>query len=300
MNSIITYIKSLLPVYERRDLLAVLSQIQTEHAESLIPVISEIRELSQDRTFTSKLYKQYEGHLRKHINSRQSGMELLLLSLERIQANLPVMEKEVRTNFGVQVATAGITYDSVNVLRYLDSVAFYIRYARKFMLKVVADESQALGGTRPNWVRAELEYLDDNLENFAGLFTAMFQSESELKQTFRKVSTAVVDEDTVDLAVRSLGSQKVDPMRLANFSPQRNWIFSIGKTLTEWQINRYRSAKADLAALQMRLQEMRELEQSGKASPKMQKVIVELEKRVEKLDAKIAHIEEDARAERET
>lgn len=297
MNSIIEYVKKLMPLYERRDLLATLSQLQTEHAESLMPVVSEVRDLFQAHTFTSKIYKRYDLSLRKHINSRQPAIELLLHSIERMQSNFPFLEKELRTAFGVQVATAGITYDAVNVLRYLDSVGFYIRYARKFLLKVIADEAIALGGTRQDLVRAEIEYLEENLDNFTGLFTAMYQSETELKQSFRKVSTAVVDEATSDLAIRSLGNQKIDPMRLANFSPQKNWIFSIGKTMVEWQVNRYRGAKADLAALQMRLQEMRELQQSGKASPKMQKLIVDLETRVEKLDAKIARIEEDAREE---
>lgn len=299
MNAIIAYVKSLLPVYERRDVLAVLTQLQTEHADSLMPVVTEMRALTQGHEFTSKLYARYAQALRKHVNSKQAPMELLLQSLERIQGNFVILEKEIRANLGVQVATAGITYDSVNLLRYLDSVAFYIRYARKFMLKVIADESAVLGGTPPNWVRAELEFLDKNLGNFAGLFNAMFQSEAELKQTFRKTSTAVVDEATADLAIRSLGNQKIDPMQLANFTPQDNYIFSIGKAITEWQVNRYRAAKADLAALEMRLQEMRELRDAGKASPKMQKLIVELEKRVEKIDAKIASIEEDARVERE-
>lgn len=299
MNTVIAYVKSLLPVYERRDVLAVLTQLQTEHADSLMPVVAEMRAMAKDHRFASALYKRYYVELGKHINSKQPALELMLQSLERIQGNFVVLEKEIRANLGVQVATAGITYDSVNVLRYLDSVAFYIRYARKFMLKVLADESAAIGGTPANWVRAELEFLDANLGNFAGLFTAMYQTESELKQTFRKVSNAVVDEATADLAVRTLGNQKVDPMRLANFSPQDNYIFSIGKAITEWQVNRYRAGKADLAALEMRLQEMRELRDSGKASPKMQKLIVDLEKRVEKIDAKIASIEEDARSERE-
>lgn len=299
MNTVIAYVKSLLPTYERRDVLAVLTQLQTEHADSLMPVVAEIRSLSQGHQFSSKLYTRYAYALSKHVNSKQAPMELLLQSLERIQGNFVVLEKEIRANLGVQVATAGITYDSVNVLRYLDSVAFYIRYARKFMLKVTADESAKLGGTPANWVRAELEFLDNNLGNFAGLFNAMYQSETELKQTFRKTSNAVVDAETADLAIRTLGNKKVDPMQLANFSPQENWIFSLGKMITEWQVNRYRAGKADLAALEMRLQEMRELHDSGKASPKMQRLIIDLEKRVEKIDAKISSIEEDARTERE-
>ncbi|MNC28989.1 hypothetical protein D3C75_772210 [compost metagenome] len=73
---------------------------------------------------------------------------------------------------------------------------------------------------------------------------------------------------------------------------------SLGKALAEWQVNRYRPGKEDLAALQMRLQEMRELQASGKASPAVQKAIGRLEERIGKLDAKLNEIEEEARDER--
>lgn len=295
MSSIIDYVKNLLPVYERRDLLSTLTGLQNEHNDTLMPIVNDIREVFKGHTYKSKLYLGFEQRLRRHVNFNQPAMDLLMQSIERIQANIPFLEREIRANFSVSVATDGLTYDSVNVLRYLEAVGFYVRYARKFLLKVLADEATLLGGTPPNWVKGELEYLDNNLDNFVGLFTSINMPESELKQTFRKVTTAVVDAETNDLAVRSLGNSKVDPMRLAHFSPQRNWILSIGKTLVEWQVNRYRAAKEDLVALQMRLQEMRELQASGKASPKIQGMIVQLERRVSKLDAKIAEIEEDAR-----
>ncbi|MNF40541.1 hypothetical protein D3C87_1092480 [compost metagenome] len=298
MNSIIEYLKSLVPSSERREMLSVLAGLRDEHNDTLMPVVNEVRELLTDHQFKSMLYKNFEIRLRRHVQFNQPAIGLVIKAIENLQSVFPFLEKEIQSNFGPQIATASLTYDSVNVLRYLDSVAFYIRYARKFLLKVVADEAAALGGTKPDWVRGELEYLDQNLDNFAGLLTAMLKSEGELRQVFRKVSTAMVDEATSDLALKSLGNDKIDPMKLANFSPQKNWLLSLGKALAEWQVNRYRAGKEDLAALQMRLQEMRELQASGKASPAVQKAIGRLEERIGKLDAKLNEIEEEARDER--
>ncbi|ARV77261.1 virion structural protein [Pseudomonas phage Noxifer] len=296
MKAIIDYLKSLVPVCERSDMLKIVSGLRDEHNDSLMPVLQTIRETLGDKPLTSKLYKDYEIRLRRYVNygNNQSALGLLLKSLENMQALFPFVEKEIREHFGPQVATASLTYDSVNVLRFLDSMALYIRYGRKFLLKVIADESAALGGTRPELVRGEQEYLDNNLDNFAGLFPAMLKTEGELRAIFRKVSTAMVDEATSDLAYSSLGGEKIDPLRLANFSPQKNWLMGLGRAWVEWQVARHRSAKEDLIALQMRLQELKELQDSGKASPAVQKMIGNLQDRITKMDSKLNKVEEDA------
>lgn len=295
MASILDYLKNLKPLYERREMLNTLTSLRDEHNDSLMPVVRDIAETFNGHSFKSQLYKDYEQNLRKHATFNQPAILLVLKSIENLQTVFPFLEKEIRENFGPQIATASMTYDSVNVLRYLDSVAFYIRYARKFLLKVVADESAQIGGTKPTWVRGELEYLDKNVANFAGLLVTMLKNDGELRQAFRKVSTAVVDGETADLAFKTLGQDKIDPLRLVAFSPQKNILMSLGKTIVEWQVNRYRAAKEDLTALQMRLQEMRELQSSGKASPAVQNAIKKLEERVTKLDTKLAEMEEDAR-----
>lgn len=298
MLPIIEYIKSLVPTCERSELLKAVSSLRDEHSETLMPAVREVSEMLTNFKFTSKLYKDYEVALHRHANYNQPAITLLIRSIENLQNIFPFLEKEIRANFGPQVATASMTYDSVNVLRYLDSVGFYIRYARKFILKVVADEAAQLGGTPPEMIRHEREYLENNLGNFAGLLLTMLKNDGELKQVFRKVSTAVIDETTADLAFKSLGQEKIDPMKLASFSPQQNWFMSFGKWLVEWQVARYRSGKEDLTALQMRLQEMRELLATGKASPVIQKQIQRLEARIEKLDASLAEVEDNARDDR--
>lgn len=297
MKPILDYLRGLLPLYERRELLNVINSLRDEHTECLMPAVQQVRDLLGDHTFTSKLYGEYEVQLRRQINYNQPAITLLVKSIENLQALFPFLEKEVRDHFGPQIASGSMTYDAVNVMRYLDSVGFYVRYARKFLLKIVADEATALGGTPQDLVKGEREYLEQNLANFAGLLPSMIKSEGELRQTFRKVSTAVVDSATADLAFTSLGKDKIDPLRIANFSPQENWLMSVGRMWVEWQVARHKSAQEDLAALKMRLVELEELKRNGKASPAVQKAIGRLEDRISKLDARLKKVEEDAREE---
>src|SRR5690606_35761767 len=153
---ILDYIKKLLPVTDRKDILSIVEQLRDEHNETIMPVVQELSELLANRKFKSKLYITYDQRLRTHVNVKGTAFEALIQSLERLQSLFPFLEKEIREQFGPQVAADSLTYDEVNVLRYLESVGFYIRYARKFLLKVLADEAAAIGGTQPNWVRAEV------------------------------------------------------------------------------------------------------------------------------------------------
>lgn len=292
--SVIEYIKSLAPVSERRDVQTLLVNLQDELNDTLIPVVQEVRESFTGHAFKSGLYSSYEKALRRHVNFNSPAINLLLDSIEKIQANFPFLEKEVNQMFSVQFSSTNMQYNSVNLLRYIESTAFYVRYARKFLLNLVAEETVAAGaGTPPQWCKAEKEYLMSNLENFAGLFDAMQKSESELRSIFSKVSNAQIDEGTAEIAARSLGQSRIDPMRLNNFSPQRNWIFALGKAITEWQHRRHLAAKEELLALQLRLQEWNEIKASGRASPRHQAAIVRLEDRIEKLDSRIQETEEE-------
>lgn len=292
--SVIDYVKKLLPVSERRDVETTLNNLQIELNNYLIPVIADVRESFSNHSFKSPLYASYEKALRKYINYNQPAINLMLDSLESIQRNFPFLEREVKQMFSVQFSTSNMQYNSVNLLRYIDAVGFYIRYARKFLLNLLADEAVATGsGTPSKWCAAEKEYLMSNLDNFAGLLDAMLKSESELRATFNKVSNAQVDEATAEIAARQLGQSRIDPLRVANFSPQRNWIFSLGKALAEWSHNRHLAAKEDLVAMQFRLREWKEIQANGNASPRLQSEIVKLEQRIEKLDSRIQETEEE-------
>lgn len=294
---ILSHVRALVPTFERNELLRTLQNLQDEHAETLMPLVQDLRDTFAEHQFISPLLDQYRMALGRYVNlGGVNPLMLMLTSLERLQANFPYLEREVKSRFSISFTTANLTYDRANVMRYIETVGFYIRYARKFILFVVADEARGKGKATPaEWNRGEREWISSNLGAFAGMLNAINLTEHELKAAINKVSNAEITEETYDVAVRSLGTGKLDPMRIAGFSPTDNYIFSFGKAIVEWQNKRFQAAKDELYATQLRLQEMREMAQGGNASPKLQVLIKTTEGRVEKLDAQIAEIEEDNR-----
>lgn len=293
MENILSYIKSLAPIYERRDLLAALNQIQEEHSATVTPITEDVRELLGSRQLRSPMANQYAKLLSRQVNfGNKNPITLIVESLDQLQKNYPFLEKEVRRLFSIQFTTTAVTYERVNILRYIESIAFYLRYSRKFLLIVLAEEVQTNGGTPANWSKASRQWLADNLDAYVGLFNAINRTDSQLKQAFSTISSAEVEEETLDLATKNLGLKGTDPLRLGLFSPQRNIFFAMGKYIAEMQVKRYKAAKDELYALQQRMQELREIEKSGQVKPNLQKFIQVTEERIEKLDFQINSFEE--------
>jgi len=293
METILSYIKTLAPVYERRDLLAALNQIQEEHSATVTPIVQTFRETMQGFEYRSPLNKAFNSQFAKVVNhGRNVPIVLVLDSLDQLQSNYPFLEKEIRRLFSIQFTTTAISYDRVNMLRYIESIAFYVRYARKLLLNIVADEAALLGGTKSDWSKAEKAWIVDNMPNFCGMFDAINKPEGQLKSVLSSVSSAEIDEATVELASKSLGQKGIDPMRLAQFSPQRNPLLSVGKWMAELQVKRHKAAKEELYALQLRLQELREIQAEGKVKPNLQLFIKQTEDRIGKLDYQIVQFEE--------
>lgn len=294
MENIISYLRSLAPVYERADLLRALNQIQREHSETVTPVTNGLRETFGSFEFKSQLYKQFAQALSRHVNYGNNNPVLLVIdSLDQLQRNYPFLEKEVRRLFSIHITTANITYDRVTLLRYIEGIAFYLRYARKFFLNLVAEEAAVLGGQPTDWCKAEKVWMAENMLPFVALCEKVNKTDSQLKQLFSQASSAEVNEETAEMAVKTLGVRGTDPLRLGFQTPQRNVLVALGKLMAELQVKRYKAAKEELYGLQLRLQEMRELMASGKAKPQLQKLITLTEQRIEELDAKVAKFEEE-------
>jgi hypothetical protein len=292
--NILEYVRSLAPVYERKEVLATLQQLQEELRDYTLPVGRDMQEVFAGENLKSHYAQALTKALRKRVMFQGNGVDLLVQSLEQLENNIPVLEKETKRLFSFQFTPEKLTYDRANLLRYIEAASFYVRYFRKMALRLVAEEALVRGSATPmSWARAEREWLDEGLRNFAGLYKSIAQSESNLKQTLTKTSNAEIDEATHAVAESSIGNSKLDPMSFSQFAPNRNPLFALGKAMAEMKVKRFQASKEEHQALQFRLQELREIEQDGKTSPKLQKLIKHTEQRVEQLDYRITKIEEE-------
>lgn len=275
------YIQGLLPVNSRTDLLNQIASIRDSYDDTLAPLIADIEEIFAGYTFKSKLMKDYDTQLRKQVNVSKSSFNVLIASLGNIRENLDVITNEVRSLFSMQFTNENLTFNRATVLKYVDAVNFYVRYARKFFLYLVAAEAgiASNGKAYPmKWSPLENDWIQKNLQQFVNLFQAMVLTKQELKQRLNSASSAEIHADTYELAISSMGAVKADPLQLDGFSPQSNPLMLMGKKLVEYRHAAFLTAKDEYYCLQLRLQEMREVLEDQPSSAILQKRIKDYER----------------------
>ncbi|MNE35316.1 hypothetical protein D3C80_1290680 [compost metagenome] len=234
--------------------------------------------------------------MQRIVNYRGNFLELFFKSMETVRGNLGLVVQEIRRLFAFQFTNTNLTINRANILKYVDALSFYIRWGRKFMLFLVTQECQARGKASPShWSPAETDWVQSNMDQFIGLYPAMILNPNELKQKFNQASDAEINAETYDLATRSLGDAKMDPLRMSGFSPQQNPFLTLGKYIAEWRIARYKAAQEEYHALQHRLLELRAQLQGDPTSPVLQRQIKMYEERLSEYEFDIAATEESAR-----
>lgn len=294
--NILSFVQSLPSVLERRDIINILDQLAVEYDDTVGPIVADMQEAFKGTVQKSNLAKRMDTVMRRHVNYSGGSLELILTTLINVRGCFEVIRKDIRSVFSVSFTNTNLSFDKANVLKFVEALAFYIRYARKYMLFLVAAEATTIGkATAPKWTSAENDWIESNMDQFAGLYVAMAQPPSEFKARLSKASNAQVEEATFQVAQQTLGASKTDPLQMAGFSPRSNPFMLVGKFIAEMQVERYAAAKEEYYGLQLRLQEMRDIQNgTGGGNPMQQKLIQQYEKRVSEYEYTMSRIEEKA------
>lgn len=293
--NILAFVQSLPSVSERRDVIKVLDQLAMEYDDTVGPIVVDMAEAFKGITPQSNLAKRMDLVMRRHVNFTGSSLDLILNTLINVRSCFEVIRKDIRSIFSVSFTNTNLSFDKANVLKFIEALAFYIRYARKYMLYLVAAETAKIGKATPSkWTAAESEWIEDNMDQFAGLYVAMSTPPAQFKAKLAGASNAQVEEATFQVAQQSLGLAKTDPLDMAGFSPRMNFLMLFGRYLAEVQVARYNTAKEEYYGLQLRLQEMRDVASGTGGNPLIQKQIQQYEKRISEYEFEMARIEEKA------
>ena len=293
--SLLSFIQSLPAVLERRQVMNAVDQLKLEYDDTISPILDDVRETFQGKPMKSTLNKRMDTITRRFVSFSGDSLPLILNNLTNIRGYFELLERDVKSAFSVQFTNTNMSFERANVLKFIEALAFYLRYARKYLLFLVGQESAALGkATAGKWSAAEIEWIDDYMAEFAGLYQTMAIQPNDFKARVQRSSNAIIEESTYQVAMQSLGAQKTDPFQMDGFSPRQNVFMLIGKFFAEMQVTRYNEAKEEFYGLQLRLQELRDLQAGQPANPKVQQLIQSYEKRISEYEYELRQIEEKA------
>lgn len=293
--NILGYVKELAPVMERRELLKQLEQLQIEYDDTISPVLMELEEVFSQMSLKSVLNRKIQMAFSKRYNGNKPAVLSLLSSIKVVRGNFDTLKAETKSLFAIQFTNVNLSFNRASLLKYIEAVAFYLRYTRKMALFLVAQEAALLGkATRQRWSSAETDWVESNINQYVELYLSMSVTPQQLKQNIRQASEAIVNDETYQVAEQSLGQERIDPLKLDNFSPRHNPFLILGRLLAEYQVERYLLSQQELYGLQLRLEELRVLLQGDPTSPTIQKQIEAYENRISDYEFEIAKLEERA------
>lgn len=290
-----TFIKSLLPGFEKDRVLEDIRITRTELKEITIPAFESSVPLLKSSSLKSKEIEDFDKVFRR--NNPGFPRELfegMLEGLQIAESNLDVAEDLISKTYNEDVAAGGMTYLKANLLQFVELVGFVSKYARKFLFYIFVMEAANFEANSlkmsESLSKAELRWIEENFLNFSQAFKIVSTPKAKLGKQFSDIPDIVITGDNEELLMRTQGS-KMDPMSLRFIAAWLNPIYYFRMQVAEWQVNRYNAAKEELKIIQLRKLHLERV-RSGEPDARLEKEIAYLEERAQKLNYKIQQMEE--------
>lgn len=291
------FLKSLIPGFEKDNVLEDVRLTRTELKEITIPAFETSISLLAGKELKSKEIENFDKIFRR--NNPGFPRELfegMLEGLHIAEANMDVVEDLISRTYNEDVAASGLTYLKANLLQFVEVASFVSKYARRFLfytfvLESAEYEANSLKASE-SLSKAEIRWIEDNMLTFAQAFKIVATPKAKLAKQFADVPDIVITGDNEDHLMHTT-SAKIDPLQMRFIPAWLNIIYHVRLGIAEWQVGRYNAAKEELKVIQLRKLHLERL-RAGKADAAIEKEIAYLEERAQKLNYKLRQMEEEA------
>lgn len=299
----INYLKSLLPSFTRVTALEDCRMTRLEITTVTHPAYESALRLFSSRKFESpELLADFEVFKRQ---VRGPSAPNTIVAIERSFKNLVTIldkiEEIINTNYGEEIAGAGMTYYKTAVLQMLETVGFASKYARRYLNYVLVVETSYMedpqGEALANdlgaaIVPAEVRYLKENFITFCSVMSNLIKPVATLESQLQQIPDVVITDDNSKTLPHTAGESKIDPFSHGFIPVFLNPIYHVRMRVAEWQVDRLNNAKEEKKLLELRKLKM-ERAASGKKDASLDKQIDYIQGRIENLDAEIRRKEQE-------
>lgn len=193
------------------------------------------------------------------------------------------------------LARDALDYRTATLLQYVDSLSWYMEFARGIAIVVYEAEVNAFKGQPEVDAYARSVLTPKNISNFVNITNILLKHRKDLKQVIYDLPTMLVNEENDALAKNTLGLRKVDALGMTGlfeiFNPLR-WIYGVNRFFSDWKLNSLQVMKEDLEYLELRHQELIQ-RREGKVDARLEKIIENYKESIETKRFKIKKIENE-------
>ena len=188
-----------------------------------------------------------------------------------------------------------LDYQKINMLRYVEGLAFFTVYARKLIIAATnyrIDDPSVVAAID----RMDLEFLSStkNIRSFAIMTAAMSHSAKDLRKAMDKMAKITFDPDTHELALKS--NRNVDALRLGMMPGVGTIVYHVGLAINLYHSRRQELAREEREKLQIQVLLLRKkAEGTGDSDEvaKLEKQIKYYNNRISKLTFALEDMAED-------
>ncbi len=285
------YIKTLVPVLRRYDLLADIEGLREEVNEQSLAPFFGVTEIYADRPLLSSINQGRSKAMNDYDRSwpRSNFLPRLKELLESLPSKLDVMEDHVR-RFGKDVTPESLNYQRAAVLKYLEAVRFFVEYSRTLLTDVVAAEDLAAQGKTSQkpmiGTPAEREMFEKDWLAYLQVAKVLALPADQVDRALKSIPDVAISEDTEISLAAANGSTKLDPLRLGFVAPRFNPILHFRTDRALAQVTNYQLRKEEIRQLEFRLLNLRARLGGQQPDPRTEKAIRVYEQAVSALRQK--------------
>ena len=291
------FIRGLKPLFKRNGVADALESIRDEISNTAIPYYETSAPLLQKGE--SALWKLADKDLHQRLTRVRSGswVENVHLALRNAVDLIPEIVKRVNKNLEIDVAADGLSFKEAALVRLVESLSFYVGYARTLLRATIICESMPGGDKALGefFTKNDIAYLTANMYGFAIATEVLCGQKQQILAGLDKIPDVIVsDEDGVGNGLYNAGN--TDPMRLGMWNPQmtNSWIYRFRIYRSEKEEAALQVAKEEAQALEYWILSLKQQQQNAGNDPKIQQQIEYHEERLKKLRYDIKRKEEAA------
>lgn len=295
--NILNYVQALLPRIDKSSIMEDIRITKGEFDQIVLPTYEEAAKFSKVFVFKSAdseaTFKEFNKNYRSQLRSKESNtISEIGSALKVCRANLGVLEEAIEKLLEETSVTEVITARKAIMLRAAEQFSFISRFATDFLNLVYTYEHIERGINTIEVSVYASKFVIPNIANFARLLETYSRDTDMFTQQLDAVPEVIINKKGYE-AITSLHKRDtIEPFNnaaLVNF--QMNPIYHFRLMIAEWQTNRYKSYKDKKKALELKLLNLKLLN-DGKKDIKVEKEITYIEERVASLEYSIAKMQE--------
>lgn len=295
--NILNYVQALLPRIDKSSIMEDIRITKGEFDQIVLPTYEEAAKFSKVFVFksadTETTFKEFNKNYRSQLRSKESNTIAEIGSALKVcRANLGVLEEAIEKLLEETSVTEVITARKAVMLRAAEQFSFISRFATDFLNLVYTYEHMERGINTIEVSVYATKFVIPNIANFARLLETYSRDTDMFTQQLDAIPEVIINKKGYD-AITSLHKRDtIEPFNSAALvSFQMNPIYHFRLMIAEWQANRYKSYKDKKKALELKLLNLKLLN-DGKKDIKVEKEITYIEERVASLEYSIAKMQE--------